>query len=315
MKFSSTFIAVVIFGCVASSLAADCDDAIPKKLCRHLTRLENRLEKLVFRSSSLIARAVEKSAEKNAVLFSKTVQLIRNATKTQPMNETEFAKILEDLKNTFEKVEGARVNASVNAFKSIQGASTKVLNLIQKVIKDAMEDDHSDTQKFRERLVKAVKKAHIKIKLATMKAIRKVHQGNAKVEKHVIEALKKLGISEVAQVQTFIQAISKSASLKIALDAEREMQADFDATAEEAYLLIVASDVSGSTYGFKEFWEYVKGYVTRLSAVMLQKLKEAVKRMQPAIYQKIGEIVRIVISEAKRALVEIAGEMVLVTTL
>ena len=46
---------------------------------------------------------------------------------------------------------------------------------------------------------------------------------------------------------------------------------------------------------------------------MLQKLKEAVKRMQPAIYQKIGEIVRIVISEAKRALVEIAGEMVLVT--
>lgn len=53
-------------------------------------------------------------------------------------------------------------------------------------------------------------------------------------------------------MQTFIQAISRSASLKIALDAEREMQADFDATAEEAYLLIVASDVSGNTYGFKE---------------------------------------------------------------
>ena len=60
----------------------------------------------------------------------------------------------------------------------------------------------------------------------------------------------------VAQVQMFIQAISKSASLKIALDAEREMKADFDGTAKEAYLLIVASDVSGNTYGFKEC-EYV----------------------------------------------------------
>ena len=53
------------------------------------------MEKLVLRSSSLIAKAVENAAEKNAVLFSKTVQLIRNATKTQPMNETEFAKILQ----------------------------------------------------------------------------------------------------------------------------------------------------------------------------------------------------------------------------
>ena len=53
------------------------------------------MEKLAFRSSSLIAKAVENAAEKNAVLFSKTVQLIRNATKTQPMNETEFAKILQ----------------------------------------------------------------------------------------------------------------------------------------------------------------------------------------------------------------------------
>ena len=47
------------------------------------------------------------------------------------------------MKNTFEKVEGARVNASANAFKSIEEASMKVSNLIQKVIKDAMEDDHS----------------------------------------------------------------------------------------------------------------------------------------------------------------------------
>ena len=51
--------------------------------------------------------------------------------------------LLADLKNTFEKVEDARVNASVNAFKSIEEASMKVSNLIQKVIKDAMEDDHS----------------------------------------------------------------------------------------------------------------------------------------------------------------------------
>ena len=53
------------------------------------------MEKLVLRSSSLIAKAVENAAEKNAILFSKTVQLIRNATKTQQMNETEFAKILQ----------------------------------------------------------------------------------------------------------------------------------------------------------------------------------------------------------------------------
>ena len=51
--------------------------------------------------------------------------------------------LLADLKNTFEKVEAARVNASVNAFKSIEEASMRVSNLIQKVIKDAMEDDHS----------------------------------------------------------------------------------------------------------------------------------------------------------------------------
>merc|ERR1712071_404682 len=111
----------------------------------------------------------------------------------------------------------------------------------------------------------------------------------------------------------FIQAVNKDATLKIVLDAEREMEADFDATADEAYLLIVASDVSGITFGFKEFWEYVKQYVLRLSSVMMQKLKEAVKRMQPAIFQKIGEIVKIVISEAKRALIQIAGEMVLIT--
>lgn len=57
----------------------------------------------------------------------------------------------------------------------------------------------------------------------------------------------------------------------------------------------------------------MKSKLSALSTVMLQKVKEAVARMAPQIYQKIGEIVKIIINEAKRALVEIAGEIVLVT--
>ena len=57
----------------------------------------------------------------------------------------------------------------------------------------------------------------------------------------------------------------------------------------------------------------MKSKLRALSALMLQKVKEAVARMAPQIYQKIGEIVTIIINESKRALVEIAGEIVLVT--
>lgn len=37
--------------------------------------------------------------------------------------------------------------------------------------------------------------AHKKIKIATYNAISKVHRGNAKVEKHVVRILRKLGHS------------------------------------------------------------------------------------------------------------------------
>ena len=57
----------------------------------------------------------------------------------------------------------------------------------------------------------------------------------------------------------------------------------------------------------------MKSKLSALSGLLLLKVKEAVARMAPQIYQKIGEIVKIIINEAKRALVEIAGEIVMVT--
>ena len=48
-----------------------------------------------------------------------------------------------DLQEMFEKVEAARDEALETAVKSIQEASMRILDLIQKIIAEAIEGDHS----------------------------------------------------------------------------------------------------------------------------------------------------------------------------
>ncbi len=51
--------------------------------------------RLANRSTILISKAVENAAERNAKLFERAVQIIKNATKVRPdMNSTELVKLL-----------------------------------------------------------------------------------------------------------------------------------------------------------------------------------------------------------------------------
>ena len=66
------------------------------QVCDHLKRVERRLGLCVHRASTLITAAVENAAKKNALLFAKTVQLLRNSTSSKrPMNASELAALLQ----------------------------------------------------------------------------------------------------------------------------------------------------------------------------------------------------------------------------
>ena len=59
-----------------------------------MKKFEDQLGQMVLKSVTLITNAVENAAAKNAQLFSKTVQILRNVTKIRPMKEKHFEKIL-----------------------------------------------------------------------------------------------------------------------------------------------------------------------------------------------------------------------------
>ncbi len=59
-----------------------------------MDKLENKMERLANRSTNLISNAVENAAERNARLFQKAVELLRNSSAAKQKNSTELAKLL-----------------------------------------------------------------------------------------------------------------------------------------------------------------------------------------------------------------------------
>eukprot|EP00112_Aurelia_sp_Birch-Aquarium-sp1_P001657 Seg1179.1 transcript_id=Seg1179.1/GoldUCD/mRNA.D3Y31 product="hypothetical protein" protein_id=Seg1179.1/GoldUCD/D3Y31 len=313
------FIAIgVIASCLfATSLSApvDCDGAVPQAVCDHLKRVERRLGHCVHRASSLITAAVENAAKKNAVLFAKTVQLLRNSTSAKrPMNASELAALLQDMEETFDKVEAARDTASTAALKSIEEASLRVASLMEKLIAAAADEDRSDMEKCQAKLKKAVKNTHIKVREAAFKAISQVHKGNVKVERYVVHLLKKLGLSQAQSLQSFVDALSQAENAKLADETEAAIEADFDAVANEAFELMAESDNAVSKrFNMNDVLSYIKAKLSAAIQVVTAAVKAAIAKALPLIRQKIGEIVQIVISAAKEAIINIAGEFILVT--
>ena len=60
-------------------------------------------------------------------------------------------------------------------------------------------------------------------------------------------------------------------------------------------------------------WNKIKEKLIVLKDVIVAEIKKAVAIMWPQIKQKLTEIVQIIINTAKQAIVNIAGQMVLVT--
>ena len=51
-----------------------------------------------------------------------------------------------EVEQKFKAIEGSRTQRTKNAIKSIQGAAAKIANLIEKIIDDAADGDHSGRQ-------------------------------------------------------------------------------------------------------------------------------------------------------------------------
>merc|ERR1719378_1131079 len=155
-------------------MASDCEESLPKRVCKHMDKLENKMERLANRSTNLISNAVENAAERNARLFKKAVELLRNSSAAKQKNSTELAKLLKDLTETFEKIKDAQ--------------------------QDAADADHSDKAEFRRKLHMAVLKAHASIRKATLEAIVTVQKKNHRARVYVYRMLKKLGVSMVSDI-------------------------------------------------------------------------------------------------------------------
>jgi len=266
--------------------------------------------RLANRSTVLIGKAVENAAERNAKLFERAVQIIKNATKVRPdMNSTELVKLLKELTETFEKVKAAQQETAEKAAKAVEAASMKVAKLIQEIIDDAVDADHSDIHEFRRKLHRAVFRAHMSIRKATYEAVKEVTMSSLKARMYVVGMLKKLGLSMVADVMPVVDSLMEATDAKEADAAEKEIEADFDSAANEAYEVIVRADGGVAKRGWNEFWAKVKAKFQQMSALILQKIKEAAQTIAPQIYEKLKEIGKLLLDTAKQVIVEIAGQI------
>ncbi|XP_065062238.1 uncharacterized protein LOC135689062 [Rhopilema esculentum] len=309
-SFLLSLLACVLF---ASTASADCDGALPSDVCKRLETLEKNMKSLATKSVLLVTKAVATSAQKNADLFAKTIELIKDA-KPKQGNGTNITKLIEEVEQKFKAIEGSRTQMTKNAIKSIQGAAAKIANLIEKIIEDAADGDHSDLDKLKRRIKVAVTAAHLKIKGAAFRAIRSVQQSNAIIERYVVNVLKKLGISEAGAAASFVDAVSAKEDMELADAAEKEMEADFDSIADGAYDLVAVSNDKNVKRGLlQDFWNRIKSKLVALKDIIMEEIKKAIAIMWPQIKEKLTEVVQIILNTAKQAIVNIAGQMVLVT--
>merc|ERR1711872_74265 len=309
---SFAVVAMLVLACVASSMASDCDDSLPKRVCDHLDRLENNMGRLANRSITLISKAVENAAEGNARLFQKTVEYLRTSSAAKQKNSTELAKLLKDLTETFEQIKEAQQDAAEDAMKAIEAASMKVATLIQQIIDEAADADHSDKAEFRRKLHMAVVKAHVSIRKATLEAIVTVQKKNHRARVYVYRMLKKLGVSMISDIAPVVDQMSDATNQQFAAEAEKELEADFDGTVDEAYQVIVATDSGVSKRGWSDFWGKVKAKFQQLGSFVLAKIKEVAKTVLPKIYEKLREIGKIILDAAKQVIVEVARQILVV---
>eukprot|EP00794_Sanderia_malayensis_P004617 gene4617-5223_t len=308
--FAVCGIVLLLASMAAQSSAAECSDSLPVKVCDHMKKLENHMIRLANRTTVVISKAVENAAEKNARLFKKVIMILKFANKTKP--GLDIAKFLQELTENFKKIQEAQDEAAQKAVNAVKVASMKVANLIQKIIDDAVDGDHTDPKDFRRKLNMAVIKAHRSIRMAAYEAIKDVARTNIKARMMVIRMLKNLGLSMVTDLMPAVNILSDATDAKEADGAELELEADFDSVADDAYEVIMQADGGVSKRDWNDFWQRVKAAFQKLGNTVLEVIKKAVADIAPQIYEKLREIGKILLDTVAQVIVEIAGKIIVV---